>query len=256
MAIPNKKLLVELLRHRYNSVIEDINLEDDDILSSSYTEFMRTCRRVLKTQNITTPEEQYVYDALSLFIVPFKRTLVEALILSGAIPKDVHTVFGVEEQVYEIYQHLFFDLDRIPSHLDRLYYIEELPIGNEREIKMRALNLGPEFLYFRYANIIPKNASAKEVMTRMFHSAAYRVMEANYNNIDSEISKVALQWANTMNKCFEALSKMPTDNVKAKDSIVKILSGGGKYSVGADIKPNISNNIKGTNIEIDKNNLI
>lgn len=256
MNVPEKKLLVELLRHRYNTVIEELELDDADITEASYTPPMLTCRRVLKSQSVEESSEKVAYDALSLFITPFKRVLVEALIISGAVPKDVETVFGVSEEVYIEYQHMFFDLNRIPTHLDKLYYLEELPIGNEREIKMRALNLGPEFLYFRYANIIPKNASAKEVMTRMFHSAAYRVMEANYNTIDSDISKVALQWANTMNKCFEALSKMPTDNKKAKDDIVKILSSGGSYTMGADIKPKILNTVRGSSTEIDRNNII
>lgn len=248
-------LIVELLRSRYQQVVTDLNNEDESQLQN-YTKPMSLLRKIIKDKDINGQEEQHCYNALSIFVTPYKRVLIEALLLSGATYDDIYKVFGVNIETLELYEHLLFDTSRLKTHLDKLYYVDQLPYGQEKELKLRALNLGPEFIFFRYANIIPKDKVAKDVMTRMFYGAAYRVMEANYNPMGSDISKEALQWSQTMIKCFEAINKITVDNKSSRDSMLKVLSNGGAFAGGASLKPTLQHRDKNLNIDIDKNNIV
>lgn len=247
-------LIIKSLRDRYQRVVTELDFDDNDI-NSDYTDYMRLLRHVIKHKKIDDEQSQYCYEALTIFVTPYKRVLVEALLLSGATLEDIYKVFGIHTTVLDMYIHLMFDTEQLRTHLDKLYYVDQLPYGQEKELKLRALNLGPEFIFFRYANIVPKNKIAKEVMTRMFYSAAYRVMEANYNPMGSDISKEALQWSQTMIKCFEALNKMTVDNKSARDNMLKVLSNGGAFAGGATLVPNLQHKDKDNNI-IDKNNIM
>ena len=249
-------LMVESLRSRYQQVVVDLEIETPTTeMLQHYTSYMSTLRNILIDKNINSTEGQICYDALSIFVTPYKRVLIESLLLSNASAEDIFKVFGVAVETIEAYRHSMFDTDKLKTHLDKLYYVDQLPIGQEKEIKLRALNLGPEFIFFRYANIIPKDKVAKEVMTRMFFSAAYRVMEANYNPLGSDISKEALQWSQTMIKCFEAINKITVDDKSSRDSMLKVLSNGGAFAGGATLKPKLK--VKdNTNLDIDKNSLI
>lgn len=248
-------LLVESLRSRYQQVVAELDSNELAVLKD-YTSYMRVLRNIIKFKEVNSDDEQVCYDALTIFVTPYKRVLIEALLLSGAEFDDIYSVFGVKQEVLKAYTHLMFDTEKLDTHLDKLYYVDQLPFGPEKELKLRALNLGPEFIFFRYANIIPKDSVAKEVMSRMFYGAAYRVMEANYNPLNSDISKEALQWSQTMIKCFDAINKITVDNTSSRDNMLKVLSNGGAFAGGALLKPDLRFKDRYSDRDVDRNNIV
>lgn len=146
--------------------------------------------------------------AMRIFGDPIQKEICEAMLLAEADPTDIEEAFGIPADGMEVYKELFFDTKAFATKLDRISYIEnyEDPFG--KELKVRAFSLGPEFVYFKYGNLLPRTDKQRELVKRMFMSSAYRAMEANFNPIGSQVSKQALEWSKNMLKAYEALEKL------------------------------------------------
>lgn len=153
----------------------------------------------------------------------FQREIVEALLLSGADLQDITQAFGVPEQVLKDYKELFFDLTKLDTHLDKLSYVTHYPDRFGKELKVRALNLGPSFIYFKYANIVPTTNVQRDLVKKMFLSSAYRAMEANYTSMTTDVSKSAIEYAKLMLKAYESIEKLMKDDTPGEMSSVKVL---------------------------------
>lgn len=137
-----------------------------------------------------------------------KKEIVEALLISNADSVEVEQIFGVTEQMLKIYKELFFNTDNIVSRLDLVEYLENYPPGLGKSLKIRAFNLGPEFIYFKYANIVPRTETQKNLVKKMFMGSAYKAMESNYSSASSVTAKAAGTHAGLMLKAYEVLQKL------------------------------------------------
>lgn len=153
----------------------------------------------------------------------FQKEIVEALILSGASTTDIKNAFGVPEETIEEYKELFFDVTKLETHLDKLSYVTNYPDRFGKELKLRAINLGPDFIFFKYANIVPQTPVQRDLIKRMFLSSAYRAMESNYTSMTSEVSKSAIEYAKLMLKAYDSIEKLMKEDTPIEMSSVKVL---------------------------------
>lgn len=182
--------------------------------SGKYTDAMQSYYNYLKG----TP-----YKPAQIHKDSFQKEIVQALLISGALATDINMAFGISEQVLEDYKELFFDTTKLETHLDKLSYVTNYPDRFGKELKIRALNLGPSFIYFKYANIVPQTPVQRELVKKMFLSSAYRAMEANYTSMTSDISKSAIEYAKIMLKAYDSIEKLMKDDTPVEMSSVKVL---------------------------------
>lgn len=185
-----------------------------------YTDIMAFYHEYLRRR--TCLSEDYCY-AFSIFEDPTRREIVEALFLAEAEHKDISDAFGLSRQACEAYQELFFDTKKFRSRLDKISYIENYPDKFGKELKLRAYSLGANFIFFKYANLIPETEEQRQLVKRMFMASAYRAMEANFNPIASTISKAALEWSKNMLKAYEAMEKLMGDTGEDSRELHKYL---------------------------------
>lgn len=203
---------LELLEKKERIVLANIekNRQVSDI--SNYSEAMRQYHNYLLPDYYKTfsTDPLYLYSFL-LRIAPIKKEIVEALLLSNADPAEIYEVFGISETMLDIYKELFFDVRNIVTKLDIVEYLETYPDPAGKALKIRAFNLGPDFIYYKYGNIVPTTESQKVLVKKMFMSAAYKAMESNYSTMTSASSKAATQHATLMLKAYEAIQKLMDD---------------------------------------------
>lgn len=154
----------------------------------------------------------------------FKRELFEGLLLGNAEPEDVEEVFGITESVKKVYTELFFDTkNAFRTKLDLISYIENYPGKFGRELKLRAYSFGPDFLYYTYAQVIPKSKSQHNLIKRIFLTSAYKAMATNFSGPNAKINKEALEFGKIMLKAYEALSKWNEEDANEDNNLFKIL---------------------------------
>jgi hypothetical protein len=153
----------------------------------------------------------------------FQREIVEALLISEAQPKDIKSAFGIPEQVLKDYSELFFDLSKLETHLDKLSYVTNYHDRFGKELKIRALNLGPDFIYFKYANIIPQTQAQRDLVKKMFLSSAYRAMESNYTSMTTDVSKSAIEYAKIMLKAYDSIEKLMKEDTPGDMNAIKVI---------------------------------
>lgn len=155
----------------------------------------------------------------------FKREIIEGLLLSNADPAEVYEIFGVPEESYSAYKHIYFDVDKFISRLDKLSYVESYKgTSFGKEIKVRALAMGPEFIYYTYGNMTPTTDIQKSLLKKMFLSSAYRAMEMNFNSMNSSTSKAAVEMAKIMMRSYDAMDKLMGEKSNIHEDIVSILT--------------------------------
>lgn len=157
---------------------------------------------------------------------PLQKEIIESLILSKAAYEDVFTVFDITAKTLDTYKELFFDTAKLKTKLQLVSYIERLPPGVGKELKLRAVNLGPEYVYFTYGNAIPRTEVQKDLVRRMFMTSAYKAMSINYSTLDSKTSKNAMEHAKLMLKAYETMDKLLKDGGDAESEFLEIISGG------------------------------
>lgn len=208
------------MNQRYVRVKDDIansNGPDED-----YTDNMKSYYYYL-SKNVCDNQESVV--AFKLFEDTTKKEIVEALVLAEADPEDIYAVFGIPQKSYQIYKELFFDMNQFLTKLDVVSYLEnynENKFG--KDLKVRAYNLGPHFIYYKYGNVTPSNDQQKALMKKMFLVSAYKGAEAQFNPGTSKVSKAALDWSKNMIKAFEALEKFSDDGSNDSNNLVKVLT--------------------------------
>lgn len=153
----------------------------------------------------------------------FQKEIVEALLISEASAEDIKSAFGIPEDVIADYKELYFDTTKLETHLDKLSYVTNYPDRFGKELKIRALNLGPSFIYFKYANIVPQTPVQRELVKKMFLSSAYRAMEANYTSMTSDISKASIEYAKVMLKAYDSIEKLMKEDVPTEMSATRVL---------------------------------
>ena len=186
----------------------------------SYTDAMHNYYEYLSASEDL--DEKYII-AFEIYYDHFKRELFEGLVLGEADPYDVDQVFGIPEESQEVYKELFFDTTAFRTKLDLLSYIENYEDKWGKEIKMRAYSFGPDFLYYTYAQLIPKSKSQHDLVKRIFLTSAYKAMAVNFTGPNSKINKEAMEFTKLMLKAYEALSKYQDDQADEDTDLLKVL---------------------------------
>lgn len=155
----------------------------------------------------------------------FEREVLEALLISDADPDDVENVFEIPKQVYLIFRELFFDTDFFKSRLAKISYCESYEESDfGRHLKLRALHLGSQYVLFRFGNFVPETGAQHMMVKRLFLSAAYRAMEANFNPINSVTTKTSVEHAKIMLKAYDALKDLYSDSSNGTLGVYKLMT--------------------------------
>lgn len=202
--------------HRARQVREDW---ESGIKPVHYTPAMLEYRKYFAGLDIT--EEASI--AFAIRESRRQSEIVEALVLSGCPVEEVEEAFRVPKKSVEIYAELFYDISVFRTDLDRLEYLEDYPDPMGRDLKMKAVSLGYEYVLFNFANLVPKTVAQKKLVERMFMATAYKAMSMNYNGIRSEANKLAVKHAELMIKAYELLAKINADEGSATYDLVALL---------------------------------
>lgn len=204
------------LDHRAVKVQDDFKA---GIPPQGYTQAMLAYRKFLAGEELSREE------MIAFGIRESKRQseILEALLLSGCPSEEIEEAFNVPCKSVEIYSDIFFDTSVFMTDLDRLEYLEDYPDPAGRDLKLKAVSLGYEFVLFNFANLVPKTAAQKKLVERMFMATAYKAMSMNFNGIKSEISKQAVRHAELMIRAYELLNKINADDGQDTYDLVSLL---------------------------------
>lgn len=161
--------------------------------------------------------------AFEIYSDDTQREILEALILGNCPDSDIFEAFKIPLKAIRYYKELFFDVTWFRTHLEKISYIEQYddPLG--RELKVRALNIGYEYILFTYANIVPRTNAQKALIQKMFMSSAYKAMNMNYASMNSATMRQAVEHGKLMLKAYETLEKINTESTNESYSLSKII---------------------------------
>ena len=193
----------------------------EETFPEDFTYHMQDYHEYLNTGDCDNKENLY---AFKLHEDPYKKEIVEALLLSDANLEEVQTVFGVPVESLKCYSELFFDTNSFYTRLDKLSYVENYKYKFGRELKVRAMSLGPEFIYFTYGKVSPTTETQKTLLKKMFLSSAYKAMEMNFNSINSQTTKASVEMAKIMIRSYESMEKLLKDGDNAGEQLLAIMT--------------------------------
>jgi len=193
----------------------------------NYTEAMQQYHEFCRTRSCQSEDARVAFD---IYFDELQKEIVESLLFGDAEYDDIESAFGVTRESLDIYEELFFDRSKFRNKLDKLSYLENYPNKFGKELKMRAMNLGPEFVLYTYANIVPKTTDQQKLVQRMFMASAYKAMSMNYNSLDSKITKNAVDHAKLMLKAWEVLQKFNNEDITDDTDLVKVIT---KMEIGS-----------------------
>jgi hypothetical protein len=220
------------LDHVAQKVLYDIR---NKVAPSGYSEAMLAWRAYNEEDS---PAVSGTADIVfSIHESPRQSEILEALLLSGCPPEIIQEALSVPVAVTEWYAELFFDIAVFRTDLDRLEYLEDYADPWGRDLKLKAVNLGYEFVLFNFANLVPKTASQKKLVERMFMATAYKAMAMNYNGIKSEVNRQAVKHAELMIKAFDLLAKTNADDTNGSYDLVSLLAADDAGQGGSVVKP-------------------
>lgn len=177
--------------------------------SDEYTPNMLELHKHLKASCIC----EHCLTAFRIREDVIQREIVESLLLVNCPPESIEIAFQVPAKAIEVYQELFFDVRVFQSKLDKISYIESYKDAFGKELKLRALSLGHEFVFYTYGGLLPSAGAQRELMQRMFMSSAYKAMSMHFNSATAAASKQATEFAKLMLKTHETLEKFgPADD--------------------------------------------
>lgn len=189
--------------------------------TKSYSDAMLYYRKHLNCEEFVGEQYKIAFD---IFEDKFKKELFEGLVLGNAEPDDIEEVFGIHNEAADIYKELFFDTKTaFRTKLDLISYIENYPDKFGKELKLRAYSLGADFLYYTYAQVIPKSKSQHDLIKRIFLTSAYKAMAINFSGPNAKINKESMEFAKVMLKSYEALARWSDEDAGEDMDLLKIL---------------------------------
>ena len=189
---------------------------------SKYTEAMTEWYKH-KTEDFPDLSEE-AEIAFNIRESKMQSEILESLILSDCPAETVFEAFRVPVKSVEFYKELFYDTSVFKTALDRVEYMERYPDDWGKELKLKAVNLGYEFVLFNYANLVPKTQAQKRLIERMFMATAYKAMAMNYNGIRSDVNRQAVKHAELMIKAYDLLVKTNSDESNSAYDLVNLLA--------------------------------
>lgn len=147
-----------------------------------------------------------------------QNIILEATLFADSKYEDIELVFGLSKDIVDIFKELFFDTSVFTSKLEKISYLERCKDPVEKELKLRASSLGPDFIFFNYGDKIPSEEVQKNLIRKLCMAAAYKAMSMQYNSMTSNITKHSVEFAKLTLKAFETLEKYtPKDNTDSTE---------------------------------------
>lgn len=169
----------------------------------NYTESMKLLYGYLKDATCTC---LFHLQAFQIREDQVQNDIIECVLLAESKPEDIDTIFGIKKESVEIFKELFFDTTAFTSKLEKISYVDRCT-DKQKDLKLRAISLGPEFIFYNYGSSLPSDELQKNLMRRLYMTSAYKAMSMHYNSITSETSKQAVEYAKLTLKAFETLEK-------------------------------------------------
>lgn len=174
--------------------------------SDDYTPSMVDFYLYLQGKPCSDPACAHAFDANKDL---FQREVIEALLLVNCDYSSIMAVFELPARVLDIYREMFFDMDNaFRTKLDRISYASTYkPREGAKNMKLSAINMGPECILYTYGALIPSASAQRDLMQKIFMSSAYKAMTMHFNGIETNASKQSTEFAKIMMKAFETLEK-------------------------------------------------
>ena len=176
-------------------------------------------KKVAPDENYTEPMKllyEYLKDAtcpcflhLQAFQIredQVQNDIIECSLLADSKYEDIESIFGIKKETVEVFKELFFDTAAFTSKLEKISYVNRCT-DKQKDLKLRAISLGPEFIFYNYGSSLPSDELQKNLMRRLYMTSAYKAMSMHYNSLTSETSKQAVEYAKLTLKAFETLEK-------------------------------------------------
>lgn len=148
-----------------------------------------------------------------------QANLVEALILSGCSAETVEETFRIPEKAYRWYRELFFDTEQFLTELDLISYLENCTQEEGKEMKVRAVDFGYEYILYTFGHVTPNEKARARMLQNICASTAYKALSMNYHGMTSSVGKQAAEYARIMVKVFDTLQRMPSESSTGEDLI-------------------------------------
>lgn len=148
-----------------------------------------------------------------------QANLAEALILSGCPPETVEETFRIPAKAFSWYRELFFDTDQFLTELDLISYLENCPKEDGKEMKVRAVDFGYEYILYTFGHVTPNEVARTKMLQNICASTAYKALSMNYHGMTSSAGKQATEYAKIMVKVFDTLQRMPAENSAGEDLV-------------------------------------
>ena len=196
------------LMHVALRVLQDI--QEGKAAEADYTAIMDDYY-VYLTEDAMAPLSQSKVPDLSRYAFELlesqtKRELVEALLMVETDLEEIHKVFSIPNECLEIYRDLFFDTRyAFFSKLDIIEYVNQYPCEYGKDLKLRCYHHGAAYVYYQFANEVPLSEGQRQIIKKLFASGAYKAMEADFNKINSSISKAAMTWSKQTMDAFKTI---------------------------------------------------
>jgi hypothetical protein len=164
--------------------------------------------------------------ALRKFLVPYQRTVLDALHLGNATPDEIHEATEMPYEAIAAYGEYIFDRTVFEDRLDRKTWVESMISylqPNEAQILMVVMTIGVNYLVW-YLTGRGKFTPA-EVLRFTMNDAMFRSFAHRMAPLDSAVSKEAHNWARTAERVAKSLHQVdPQDNEEARKQLYIALS--------------------------------
>lgn len=185
---------------------------------------IRELAAALKNAKNAKPALKY---ALSKFLVPYERTVMDALFLGGATPDEVFEATEIPPDAIQAYGDYIFDRTVFRDRLERITWVKQMTEvikPSEAQILMTVMSVGVRYLVW-YLTGRGKYTPA-EVLRFSMNDAFMRGMGASrVAPLDSEAGREAHNWIRTAERLAKTVHQVdPQENEEAQKQLLIALN--------------------------------
>lgn len=164
--------------------------------------------------------------ALRKFFVPYQRTVLDALFLSGATQDEILQATEMPLDAIIAYGEYIFDNSVFEDRLDRVTWVESMKdycTPAQLQLLMTAMAVGPKYLVWVLTG--RGNYSPAEILRILMNDSALRSLGHRLAPLDSNVAKEAHNWVRTSLQLAKTVSQVdPRDDEEARKQLYIALS--------------------------------
>jgi hypothetical protein len=167
-----------------------------------------------------------VMYALKKFSIPYQRTVLDALFLSGATQDEILDATEMPSDAIQAYGEYIFDNSVFEDRLDRNTWVESMQeycTPQQQQLLMAAMAAGPKYLVWMLTG--RGSYTPTEILRILMNDAGLRSLGHRLAPLDSNIAKEAHNWARTAERLAKTVHQVdPQDDVEARRQLFIALS--------------------------------